>query len=114
MNVPWEDVKADYARKDAEIAALKKRLTEKQVLTLDQYKIIGQINIAIQSLGGAMELLCLVGSFGQSQTDEDVLEMITQYNEDGTYMVKIIADIDDTPEIRRSRIELITKTTNNE
>lgn len=75
-------------------------------MTLEQLKIVGQINIAIRGLGGNMELLCLVGSFGQSQTDSDVLEMITQYNETGSYMSTIIAAVGDTPEIRRSRFAL--------
>lgn len=60
-------------------------------MTKTQYKIIGQINIAIQKLGGDIELLCLVGSFGDTQEDDDVLEMLTQYNECGTYMQETIA-----------------------
>lgn len=77
------------------------------MMTEEQYKIIGQINIAVQNLGGSMELLCLIGSFGQSQTDSDVLEMLESYNKTGTYMSEIIASVDDTPEIRRSRIKLV-------
>ena len=72
-----------------------------------QYKIIGQINLAIESLGGSVELLCLVGSFGGSQTDDDVLEMLEQYNANGTYMDSIITAVDDTPEIKRSRMKLV-------
>ena len=76
-------------------------------MTPEQYKIIRQMYIAIEKLGGDVELLCLVGSFGQTQTDSDVLEMITEYNLNGTYMSEIIADINDTPEIRRSRLKVV-------
>jgi hypothetical protein len=60
-------------------------------MTDEQYKIIGQINIALEKLGAPIELLCLVGSFGQTQEDCDVLEMLEQYNECGTYMAEVIA-----------------------
>jgi hypothetical protein len=60
-------------------------------MTEDQYKIVGQINVALEKLGAPVELLCLVGSFGQSQEDSDVLEMLEQYNECGTYMQDTIA-----------------------
>jgi len=76
-------------------------------MTEDQYKIIGQINMALHNLGADMELLCLVGSFGQSQEDSDVLEMLEQYNETGTYVAETISSVDDTPEIRRSRIKVV-------
>lgn len=60
-------------------------------MTEDQYKIVGQINVALEKLGAPVELLCLVGSFGQSQEDSDVLEMLEQYNQCGTYMQDVIA-----------------------
>jgi len=47
------------------------------IMTEEQYEIIGQINLALEKLGAPVELLCLVGSFGQSQEDCDVLEMIS-------------------------------------
>ncbi|WP_163473059.1 hypothetical protein [Klebsiella michiganensis] len=50
-----------------------------------------QLTIALQSLGAPVELLCIVGSYGDTQTDSDILEMLEQYNERGTSMEVIIA-----------------------
>lgn len=50
-----------------------------------------QLTIALQSLGAPVELLCIVGSYGDTQTDDDILEMLEQYNERGTSMEEIIA-----------------------
>ncbi|WP_239825787.1 hypothetical protein [Cronobacter sakazakii] len=50
-----------------------------------------QLNIALQNLGAPVELLCIVGSYGDTQTDSDILEMLEQYNDRGTCMESIIA-----------------------
>lgn len=50
-----------------------------------------QLTIALQNLGAPVELLCIVGSYGDTQTDADILEMLEQYNERGTSMEEIIA-----------------------
>jgi len=50
-----------------------------------------QLTIALQNLGAPVELLCIVGSYGDTQTDSDILEMLEQYNERGTSMEVIIA-----------------------
>lgn len=50
-----------------------------------------QLTIALQNLVAPVELLCIVGSYGDTQTDSDVLEMLEQYNERGTSMEVIIA-----------------------
>lgn len=50
-----------------------------------------QLVIALQNLGAPVELLCIVGSYGDTQTDSDVLEMLEQHNERGTCMDVIIA-----------------------
>ena len=50
-----------------------------------------QLTIAMQNLGASVELLCIVGSYGDTQTDSDILEMIEQHNERGTCMDVIIA-----------------------
>ena len=49
-----------------------------------------QLAIAMQNLGAPVELLCIVGSYGDTQTDSDILEMLEQYNERGTCMDVII------------------------
>ncbi|SAH65991.1 hypothetical protein [Enterobacter bugandensis] len=50
-----------------------------------------QLTIALQNLGAPVELLCIVGSYGDTQTDSDILEMLEQHNERGTSMEAIIA-----------------------
>ncbi|EPQ4688103.1 TPA: hypothetical protein QCI29_003320 [Enterobacter mori] len=50
-----------------------------------------QLAIAMQNLGAPVELLCIVGSYGDTQTDSDILEMLEQHNERGTCMDVIIA-----------------------
>lgn len=50
-----------------------------------------QLTIALQNLGAPVELLCIVGSYGDTQTDADTLEMLEQYNDSGTCMDVIIA-----------------------
>ncbi|EOH0528106.1 hypothetical protein ACLMVZ_002761 [Klebsiella aerogenes] len=50
-----------------------------------------QLTIALQNLGAPVELLCIVGSYGDTQTDAEILEMLEQYNERGTSMEEIIA-----------------------
>ncbi|WP_431623256.1 hypothetical protein [Citrobacter freundii] len=50
-----------------------------------------QLTIALQNLSAPVELLCIVGSYGDTQTDSDILEALEQYNERGTSMKVIIA-----------------------
>ncbi|MFH2332221.1 hypothetical protein ABK669_00995 [Enterobacter hormaechei] len=50
-----------------------------------------QLTIAMQNLGAPVELICIVGSYGDTQTDSDILEMLEQHNESGTCMDVIIA-----------------------
>ncbi|MEY1225524.1 hypothetical protein PGO25_15905 [Klebsiella aerogenes] len=50
-----------------------------------------QLTIALQNLGAPVELLCIAGSYGDTQADADVLEMLEQYNDRGTCMEEIIA-----------------------
>ena len=54
-------------------------------------KINKQITIAIKNLGADIELLCLVGSYHETQSDSDILEMLEQYNEKGSYIQKFIS-----------------------
>ncbi|QAT69541.1 hypothetical protein EQ249_07930 [Citrobacter freundii] len=50
-----------------------------------------QLTIAMQNLGASVELLCIVGSYGDTQSDSDIIDMLEQYNERGTCMDVIIA-----------------------
>lgn len=50
-----------------------------------------QLTIALQNLGAPVELLCIVGSYGDTQDDECVLDALEQYNEIGSCMKVIIA-----------------------
>lgn len=54
-------------------------------------KIIYELYTALKNMGGDTHLLCIVGSHGDTQSDEDVLEMLQQYNEKGSCMHQIIA-----------------------
>lgn len=54
-------------------------------------KIAKQLVITLQNLGAPAHLLFLIGSYGDTQTDEDVLEMLEQYNERGTYVHEVIS-----------------------
>ncbi len=50
-----------------------------------------QLTITMQNLGAPVELLCIVGSYGDTQSDSDILDMLEQYNERGTCMDVIVA-----------------------
>lgn len=50
-----------------------------------------QLTIALQNIGAPVELLCIVGSYGDTQDDECVLDALEQYNEIGSCMDVIIA-----------------------
>lgn len=50
-----------------------------------------QLTIGLQNLGAPVELLCIVGSYGDTQDDEGVLDALEQYNEMGSCMDVIIA-----------------------
>lgn len=66
-----------------------------------------QLTIALQNLGAPVELLCIVGSYGDTQIDSDVLEMLEQYNANGTCIHRLILSVEDTPQTRRERISLV-------
>ena len=54
------------------------------------HKILYQINKAIEKLTNDIELLCIIGSYGDTQEDEDVLQMLEEYNKYGTATKEII------------------------
>ena len=74
------------------------------------HKILYQINKAIEKLTNDIELLCIIGSYGDTQEDEDVLQMLEEYNKYGTATKEIICSISDTPETRRKRFKVINPT----
>ena len=49
-----------------------------------------QLTIALKNLGAPTELLFVLGSYGDTQSDEDILEMLEQYNDRGTYVHEVI------------------------
>jgi len=53
-------------------------------------KIAKQLTITLQNLGAPAEILFAVGSYGDTQDDGDILEMLEQYNERGTYVHEVI------------------------
>lgn len=58
-----------------------------------------------------VELLCILGSLGDSMSDEDVLECLEQFNEKGTCRDEVLASVWDTPSDRRKRFKLIANAT---
>lgn len=66
-----------------------------------------QLTISLQNLDAPVELLCIVGSYGDTQIDSDVLEMLEQYNANGTSIHSLILSVEDTPQTRRERISLV-------
>lgn len=54
-------------------------------------KIAKQLVIAMQNIGAPAKLMFLIGSYGDTQSDEDILEMLEQFNERGTYVHEVIS-----------------------
>lgn len=54
-------------------------------------KIAKELTIALQNMGAPSDLLFLVGSYGDTQDDADILEMLEQYNERGTYVHEVVS-----------------------
>ena len=54
-------------------------------------KIAKQLTILLTNISAPTELLFLIGSYGDTQSDEDILEMLEQYNECGTFVHEVIA-----------------------
>ena len=64
------------------------------------HKILFQIGKAVEKLGGAnVELLCIIGSYGDTQEDEDILDLLIAYNETGTIMEEVFCSVYDTPDV---------------
>lgn len=71
-------------------------------------KIDAEIYRAVSNIApNNVELLCILGSIGDSLSDEDVLECLEQYNERGTCVAEMIVSVDDTPNDRRARFKLV-------
>ena len=51
-----------------------------QQLTEIQYKIINQISIAVQGLGGNSDILSILGSWGETLDDDFILKLLEYYN----------------------------------
>lgn len=69
------------------IAALQEQVQKLDAIKL---KLSRQLNVALQNLNADIELLCIVGSYGDTQSDEDILECLEHYNERGSCMQEII------------------------
>jgi hypothetical protein len=72
-----------------------------------QQQIVNQITTALHNLGASVELLCIVGSWGDTLEDEEVLDHLTDYNTHGTAMTEVIASVYDTPKDRRDRFKVV-------
>lgn len=56
-----------------------------------------------------IELLAVIGSYGDTQDDQDILEMLQRYNETGSVIPEenMILSVYDTPRDRRSRMKIV-------
>lgn len=57
-------------------------------------KIIKQLYCALRGVTSNAELLCIVGSYGDTQEYSDVLEALEQFNSKGTCMHAVVASSD--------------------
>ena len=65
--------------------------------------IMANIYKALESLHAPFELLALVGSYGDTLDNNEILEMLIEFNETGEFGETIIS-VFDTPEDRRNRL----------
>lgn len=57
------------------------------------HKIIAEVYKAVEKIApGEIDLLCLLGSYGDTQEDEDILSMFEDYNEHGSIFKEVIFD----------------------
>lgn len=75
-------------------------------------KIVWEANTAIgkhmvETGTEHIELLCILGSIGDTQTDEESLENLQAFNEHGTHITEVICSVNDTPDDRRKRFKLV-------
>jgi hypothetical protein len=82
---------------------LEKALELRDKIAVQTYKAIDQV------APGNVELLCILGSIGDSLGDDEVLECLEQFNEHGTCKAEVLFDVSDTPTDRRERFRLVAK-----
>ena len=51
-------------------------------------KIAGELYRAIEVLGGSPDLLSIVGSYGDTLLDQEILDALVSYNETGKAMLE--------------------------
>lgn len=71
-----------------------------------EYEIRGEILHALEQLGAPPYLLGIVGSWGDTLTDEQVLKMLQDWNA-GTFKVDMIASTGDVPRPRRPGLKIV-------
>ena len=59
--------------------------------------IAAQIVKALQRLDADVDLLSVVGSYGDTLDDDEVLDLLKDYNETCTAMERVIASVDKPP-----------------
>lgn len=52
-------------------------------------KIAAELYKAVEALDATPELLCIIGSYGYTLSDEDVLNALTTYNQIGSPLLPI-------------------------
>lgn len=55
-------------------------------------EVIGEIYKAFETLGAGSHLLSIIGSIGDTQSDDDVIELLQDFNNDKTLDVLVESD----------------------
>ena len=59
-----------------------------KIVRKDMAKIAGELYKAIDALGGSPDLLSIIGSYGDTLDDQDVLDALVSYNATGKAMLE--------------------------
>lgn len=54
-------------------------------------RLAAELTCILKNLGAPTELLFVIGSLGDTQDDEDIIQMLEQYNELGTYVHELVS-----------------------
>ena len=80
----WDDKPNDYEHALAEIERLH---AERDLALILKAKISEQIYLAVQTLDGSSDILSIIGSYGDTLDDQDVLDALVLYNSTGKALI---------------------------
>ena len=59
-----------------------------KIVRKDMAKIVGELYKAIEALGGSPDLLSIIGSYGDTLDDQEILDALVTYNATGKAMLE--------------------------